>query len=160
MAVGPAQIGGEDVPREREESRDALALLVLRCALAWFLFVWAVNKILEPQQYASVWANIHGIPIGLFLPYVFGVAQILVCLMIFAGYKQGVSYGLGLAMHGVTVALVLPSILLPFAGLSEDCILARLRTDTVPILAAFVALLLLRHHDRWSLDAWRSTRAM
>jgi uncharacterized membrane protein YphA (DoxX/SURF4 family) len=146
------------MPREKEEGRDALALLILRCALAWFLFVWAVNKILEPQQYAGVWANIHGIPIGQSLPYVFGAAQILVCLMIFAGYKRGVSYRLGLAMHGVTVALILPSILLPFAGLSEDYLLARLRTDTVPILAGFVALLLLRHRDRWSLDAWRSAR--
>lgn len=143
------------MPRDREERRDALALLILRCALAWFLFVWAVNKLLEPQQYAGVWANIHGIPIGPFVPYVFGSAQILVCLMIFAGYKRGVSYGL--AMHGVTVALILPSILLPFAGLSEDYILARLRTDTVPILAGFVALLLMRHRDHWSLDVWRST---
>lgn len=146
------------MPPKDERKSDALALLVLRCALAWFLFVWAVNKILDPQQYAGLWANIHGIPIGQGLPYLFGAAQILVCLMMVAGYRRVLSYGLGLAMHGVTMALILPSILLPFAGLNEDYVLARLRTDTVPIMAGFVALLLLRHRDRWSLDAWRGAR--
>jgi peptidoglycan/LPS O-acetylase OafA/YrhL len=120
--------------------------------------VWAVNKILDPEQYASVWANIHGFPIGQSLPYVFGTVQIIVCLMIFAGYMRSVSYGLGLVMHGVTMVLILPSILVPFAGLNENYVLARLRTDTVPILAGFVALLLLRHRDHWSLDAWRGAR--
>jgi hypothetical protein len=32
------------------DKRDALVLLLLRLGLAWLLFVWAVNKIIEPGQ--------------------------------------------------------------------------------------------------------------
>ncbi len=43
--------------------REALALLLLRLGLSWFLFVWAVNKIIEPGQYAQIWGYFHGIEI-------------------------------------------------------------------------------------------------
>ena len=33
---------------------EALALLILRFGCAWFIFVWAVNKLLAPQQYQNL----------------------------------------------------------------------------------------------------------
>lgn len=51
---------------------ESLGLLILRLGLAWFLFVWAVNKILAPAQYEQLWSYFHGINIGATLPYVMG----------------------------------------------------------------------------------------
>ena len=48
----------------RELWQEALGLLILRLGLAWFLFVWAVNKILAPAQYVKIWGYFHGIEIG------------------------------------------------------------------------------------------------
>lgn len=38
----------------RQLWQEALGLLILRLGLAWFLFVWAVNKILAPTQNAKL----------------------------------------------------------------------------------------------------------
>jgi hypothetical protein len=48
--------------------QEALGLLLLRLGLAWFLFVWAVNKMLAPVQYAKLWGFFHGIEIGATAP--------------------------------------------------------------------------------------------
>ena len=50
--------------------QESLGLLILRLGLAWFLFVWAVNKILAPDQYVRIWGYFHGIEIGASAPYV------------------------------------------------------------------------------------------
>ncbi len=52
--------------------QEPMGLLILRLGLAWFLFVWAVNKILAPVQYQKLWGYFHGIDIGTTLPFVMG----------------------------------------------------------------------------------------
>ncbi len=96
------------------DKRDALALLLLRLGLAWFLFVWAVNKIFEPGQYVLIWGYFHGIDIGANLPYFMGGAQIVICIAAALGLWRTVSYGLLFAMHLMTVFVILPSLAAPF----------------------------------------------
>ncbi len=146
-----------DAGAARQEWREALGLLILRLGLAWFLFVWAVNKILAPGQYVKIWGYFHGIEIGAGAPYIMGGAQIAVCLAMAAGFWRPLSYGLGFAMHAVTVAVIFPSLIDPFA-IENGFPTNRNSAIAVAALASFAALWLLRHRDRWSLDAWRARR--
>lgn len=132
--------------------REALGLLILRLGLAWFLFVWAVNKLLAPEQYQRIWGYFHGIDIGATAPYFMGGAQIVICLAMALGFWRSVTYGLAFAMHGVTVVVISASLLAPFV--IEDGFPAnRNASIALAALAGFAALWLLRHRDHWSLDA-------
>ena len=136
---------------------DALGLLVLRLGLAWFLFVWAVNKILAPDQYVRIWGYFHGIEIGAAMPYFMGGAQVVICLAMAFGLWRVVSYGLGFLMHGVTIIVVLPSLIAPFV-IEDGFPVNRNQSVALAALAGFAALWLLRRHDHWSLDAWLARR--
>ena len=138
--------------------REALALLILRLGLAWFLAVWAVNKILAPVQYQKIWGYFHGIDIGPTMPYVLGAAQIAICLAIALGLWRVVTYGLGFAMHAVTVVVVLPGLMAPFV-IEDGFPVNRNESITVAALAGLADLWLIRHRDPWSIDAWRRTRS-
>ncbi len=133
--------------------RDALALLLLRLGLAWFLFVWAVNKIIEPGQYVRIWGYFHGIDIGANLPYFMGGAQIVVCATAALGLWRTLSYGLLFAMHLVTVVVILPNLAAPFE-IENNYPVNRNNAIALAALSGFAAIWLLRHRDHWSLDAW------
>lgn len=139
------------------DQRDALAILLLRLGLGWFLLVWAVNKILAPGQYVKIWDYFHGISIGADMPYYMGAAQIVLALAIMLGLFRTVSYALGFVAHGVTVAVVLPSLLAPFV-IENGFPVNRNQSVALAALAGFAALWLLRHRDAWSLDAFLAAR--
>ena len=137
--------------------QEALGLVILRVGLAWFLFVWAVNKILAPEQYVKLWGYFHGIEIGAVAPYVMGGLQIVVCMAMAAGLWRTASYGLGFAMHAVTIAVIFPSLIAPFVienGFPSN----RNQAVALAAFAGFAALWLLRRRDVWSLDAWLARR--
>lgn len=137
--------------------QEPLGLLVLRCGLAWFLFVWAVNKILAPGQYTKIWSFFHGIEIGANLPYLMGGAQIIICLMIALGLWRVATYALGFLMHGVTVVVIFPSLIAPFV-IKNGFPTNRNQAIALAVLAGFAALWLLRERDTWSLDRWMRRR--
>ncbi|MDA1101280.1 MAG: hypothetical protein O2967_20120 [Proteobacteria bacterium] len=139
------------------DQRDALALLLLRLGLAWFLFVWAVNKIIEPGQYVRIWSYFHGIDIGASLPYFMGGAQIVICIAAALGLWRRISYGLLFAMHLVTVIVILPSLTAPFV-IEDNFPVNRNNAIALAALGGFAAIWLLRHRDHWSLDAWLARR--
>ena len=139
------------------DSRDAVALLILRLGLAWFLFVWAVNKVLEPEQYMRIWGSFHGIDIGATMPYVMGAAQIIICVMAALGLWRTLSYGLLFLMHLVTVIVIFPSLIAPFV-IEDGFPVNRNNSIALATLAAFAALWMLRHRDHYSLDAWLQRR--
>lgn len=134
-----------------------LGVLILRCALAWFLFVWAVNKLLAPGQYKKIWGYFYNIEIDATLPAIMGSAQIIICLAIVLGFWRVVSYGLGLAMHTITIGVISASLMAPF--LIEDGFPTN-RNASVALAAwgGFAALWLLRNVDTWSLDVWLKNR--
>lgn len=139
------------------ERNEALAVLILRLGLAWFLAVWGVNKILAPVQYQKIWGYFHGIEIGPTLPYVMGAAQVVICIGIAVGLWRIVTYGLGFVMHAVTVAVIFPRLLAPFV-IEDGFPVNRNSSIALAALAGFAALWLLRHRDHWSLDAWLRRR--
>ncbi|MEH6402598.1 MAG: hypothetical protein V7750_04450 [Sneathiella sp.] len=137
------------------DKRDAAALLILRLGLVWFLFVWAVNKIIEPGQYTRIWGYFHGVDIGVTMPYVMGGLQILICLIAALGLWRRVSYGLLFLMHLVTVIVIFPSLIDPFS-IVDNFPVNRNNAIALTALSGFSALWLLRHRDHWSLDMWLS----
>ncbi len=145
------------VMAEDYSRRDALAMLILRLGLSWFLFVWAVNKILVPDQYARIWGYFHGIDIGATMPYFMGSAQILICVMAALGLWRVVTYALLFLMHLVTVIVIFPSLIAPFV-VEDGFPTNRNSSIALAALAGFAALWLLRTHDHWSLDAWLKRR--
>lgn len=136
------------------ETREALGLLVLRVGLAWFLLVWAVNKILAPAQYQKIWGYFYGIDIGASVPYLMAAGQILVCIAMMLGLWRVVSYGLGVAMHAVTVAIITPALIAPFVINDNGYPTNRNQAIALAALGGFTALWLMRHRDHWSLDVW------
>lgn len=132
-------------------------MVILRLGLAWFLFVWAVDKILAPVQYQKLWGYFHGIDIGSNLPYVMGSVQIIICVAMAAGYKRTLSYGLGFIMHTVTIAVIYPSLIAPFV-IKNGFPTNRNQAIAVAAWAGFAALWLLRKRDLWSLDVWLARR--
>lgn len=143
----------QNLPVEHYDKRDAFALIILRFGLVWFLFVWAVNKIIEPGQYARIWGYFHGVDIGANLPYVMGGAQVVICLAAALGIWRTVSYGLLFIMHLVTVIVIFPSLIDPFE-IVDNFPVNRNSAVALTALAGFATLWLLRHRDHWTYDAW------
>lgn len=141
-----------------QDWQEPLGLLILRLGLAWFLFVWAVNKILAPVQYQKVWGYFHGIDIGTTLPFVMGGLQIAICVAIVAGLWRTIVYALGFIMHSVTIVVISPSLIAPFV-ITDGFPTNRNQAIAVAAWAGFAALWLLRNRDTWSLDWWLAQRA-
>ncbi|MCF8466096.1 MAG: hypothetical protein K9G33_01715 [Sneathiella sp.] len=137
--------------------QEALALLLLRVGLAWFIFVWATNKIIEPGQYVRIWGYFHGIDIGETMPYFMGGAQIVICVLAALGFWRIFTYGLLFLMHLVTVIVIFPTLIAPFV-IEDNFPVNRNNAIAVAALGGFAALWLLRHRDHWSLDIWISNR--
>jgi len=126
--------------------------------LAWFLLVWAVNKILAPGQYVRLWDYFHGVSIGENMPYYMGGAQIVLSVLMMLGLFRKISYALGFLAHGVTMVIILPSLLAPFV-IDNGFPVNRNQSIAVAAFVGFAALWLLRHRDHWSIDAlWAARR--
>lgn len=65
--------------------RDALAILLLRFGLIWFLFLWAVHKLLATKQYQSLAKNIDKIEINATTVQIVGTIQIFVLILALIG---------------------------------------------------------------------------
>ena len=137
-----------------QDRLDATALLILRLGLAWFIFLWAVHKVITPRQYQSLAAHFDGVDLGLTQVYVIGGVQILLCLFVALGVLRYVSYGSLLVMHLFTVLRRWEGFLDPFAVNEGGFPVNRNQVIDLPVLAAFIALVLLIRRDHFSIGGW------
>lgn len=137
-----------------QDRLDGLAVLILRLGLVWFIFLWAVHKIITPAQYQSLARNIDGVEISLSQVYLAGGVQILLCLMVALGLFRYFSYGSLLAMHFFTVLRRLDGFLDPFAVNERGFPVNRNQVIDLAVLAAFIALVLLIRRDHFSVGGW------
>lgn len=120
------------------------ALFILRLGLGAFLLLFGIDKLVAPTTTVEVFAHFYGLIVSHGMAYGAGVLEILLSLVFLAGLWKTLSYGLGLLLHAVSTLVTYQELLSPFG--TNHLFLA-----AVPVLAAFLALFLLRRHDTlWS----------
>ena len=125
----------------------------MRLSLGAFLMIWAVDKVIAPAHAQGVFAKFYALsdmsPVVL---SVLGFVQIGIILAFAAGFARLWTYGTVLLMHTVSTLSTYPHLLRPWAQGSQ-----LLFWTAVPVLAAMIALFLLRDRDRMlSIDAVRA----
>lgn len=120
----------------------ALSLLLIRLSVAVFLLVWVAHKFLNPERYQGMFEKFYGVATGDAMVLAFGIAQLLIVLAFAIGALKTLSYGAVLLMHGATSIVSYPQYLAPFEGSNI------LFYAGIPVLAAILALFLLREEDR------------
>ena len=133
------------------------ALAVLRVSLGVFLLLWGVEKFVIPDVTVQIWGGFYGVGLAAALVPLVGALESALALAITVGLWRRATYGLGLLLHAVSVAATWRQLLDPW-GLRSGGSPNHLFLAGVPVLAAFVALYLLRDRDTWTLDDWLRRR--
>ena len=132
------------------KDRLALALVLIRVTLGLFLLQWGVEKLVIPAGTISIGRGFYGLALPEWSPAVLGIAEIGLAILLLVGLFRRATYGVATLVHFISVATTAPRMLHPYAPGNH------LFFTAVPVLAAFLALYLLRADDRWSLDGQRS----
>ncbi|NCO21376.1 MAG: hypothetical protein GW905_05085 [Rhodobacterales bacterium] len=141
-------------PLTPADKRDALAVMILRLGLAWFIFLWAAHKIITPGQYQQLARHFDQVDLSLTQIYGTGSVQILLCALAALGLLRALSYG-GLAvMHLFTVTRRWEGFFDPFALNDNGFPINRNQVIDLAVMAAFIALILLIPRDHFSLGGW------
>jgi uncharacterized membrane protein YphA (DoxX/SURF4 family) len=123
------------------------ALLALRITLGLFLLQWGVEKFVVPQANIFIWSHFYGMDVSQTLGYAFGAAEIAIALCMIVGQFRTIIYGAALILHAITVLVTWRQLIDPWGDPINH-----LFTAGVPVLGGFLALFLLRHWDRGTLD--------
>lgn len=133
--------------------RIPLALAILRITLGGFLLLWGIEKFVVPAATVAIWEQFYLVPIGGAMPYVIGISEILFAVWFLLGWKRRVVYGIAVGIHGISTVSTWRQLIDPWGliwGGNNHLFLAG-----VPVLAAFIALYLLRDLDLWTVDGAR-----
>lgn len=118
-----------------------LSLLLLRLGVALVMGFWTADKIINPDHAGAVFKNFYGLgAVGEQALFAIGVVEGLIVLAFLAGLFKTITYGAVLLMHMVSTISSWRQYLEPFDNL--------LFFAAWPMLAACVALFLMRDHDR------------
>ncbi|PKM17690.1 MAG: hypothetical protein CVV11_16370 [Gammaproteobacteria bacterium HGW-Gammaproteobacteria-15] len=122
------------------EQKLPWALLLLRVGIFIVMFVWALDKLVNPQHSAAVFAKFYGIDgLSEMLSYALGTLQLILCGAFLAGLWKTITYGLIMVMHAVSTLSSMPQYIDAFNNL--------LFFAAWPMLAACIALFILRDYD-------------
>ena len=117
-----------------------LSLLLLRLGIFIVFFVWTMDKFFKPEHAVKVFSKFYFIDgLSLNMAYIIGTIQLLVVIAFLLGLMKRYSYGLLLLMHLVSTVTPFVKYFDPFSNL--------LFFAAWPMLAALIALYLLREHD-------------
>lgn len=116
------------------------ALLLLRLGIFIVMFVWALDKFVNPAHTAAVFEGFYGIAgLSSLAATVLGSLQVALCLVFLAGFWKTYSYGLVMVLHGVST--------LSSFGAYLDAFNNLLFFAAWPMFAACIALFMLREYD-------------
>jgi hypothetical protein len=120
-----------------------VSLLLLRLTVFLVMFMWTIDKFLNPGHAARVYEKFYYIAgMESVTMYAIGAIEMVVLLLFLAGYKKTYTYGAVLILHAVSTLSSFNQYLEPFAGPNL------LFFAAWPMLAACFALFLLRDQDR------------
>lgn len=118
-----------------------ISLLLLRIGVAIVMIVWTIDKIINPSHAGAVFDNFYGLAgLGGAALSLIGVGEAVIVAAFVTGTFRTISYGAVLAMHTVSTLSSWRQYLDPFENLMFFA--------AWPMLAACIALFLLRRHDR------------
>jgi len=107
------------------------------------MFMWTIDKLINPGHAASVYEAFYLIPgLSANVMYVIGTLEMVLVLLFVAGCSKSITYGLVLLLHAVSTFSSFKQYLAPFDGPNL------LFFAAWPMLAACLALFLLRDKDR------------
>lgn len=133
------------------------AIAVLRVSLGVFLLLWGLEKFVIPGATVGIWTKFYGVGLATSLVPVVGAGESALALAITVGLWRRATYGLGLLLHAVSVFSSWRQLIDPW-GLRSGGSPNHLFLAGVPVLAAFLALYLMRARDAWTLDVWLERR--
>jgi len=124
----------------QHSAKLANALLLLRLSVFLVMLMWTLDKFINPDHSAAVYANFYQIDgLGAKIFLLIGALELLLLLAFVTGFKKTFSYGLVLAIHAVSTLSTWQQYLDPFNNL--------LFFAAIPMLAACWTLFSLRELD-------------
>lgn len=129
----------------RPEDRIPLALAFLRVSVFLLMFMWTIDKFLNPEHAARVYANFYFLGgLGAAVMYLVGLVELVITIGFVLGAQKSMIYGTVLVLHGISTLSAFRQYLNPFDGPNL------LFFAAWPALAACYALYVLRDLDtRW-----------
>jgi hypothetical protein len=121
-----------------------VSLLVMRLSIAGFLLVWALDKVVSPDHAQEVFGHFYylkDLPPAVL--QVLGYVQTGIIAAFAIGIARTFTYGAVLLMHAISTASTYTHLIAPWGEGSQLLFWA-----AVPVLAAMLALFLLRDRDR------------
>lgn len=130
-----------------QDKKLQLSLLFIRLTIFLVMFMWTIDKFINPGHASKVYASFYYIAdLEVNIMYVIGAIEMFILLLFVAGYKKQYTYGAVLALHAVSTLASFKQYLAPFDGPNL------LFFAAWPMLAACFALFVLRDQDKmWSL---------
>lgn len=126
-----------------EDKKLQWSLLFLRLSVFLVMFMWTIDKFINPGHAAKVYEKFYYIAgLGDVVMYAIGAIEIIVLLLFLAGYKKIYTYTAVLLLHAVSTLSSFNQYLAPFEGPNL------LFFAAWPMLAACFALFLLRDRDK------------
>ena len=136
------------------ERRDALAVLVLRLGLFWFLFLWAIHKLLATSQYQQLARHFDGVELSAFSVQAGGVAQLAILFLVLIGIFRPFTYSAMAVMHAFTISRQWDRYIDPFAINDRGFPVNRNVSESVAVMGAFIVLVMLIPRDHFSVGGW------
>ncbi|MDE2155238.1 MAG: hypothetical protein KGJ32_04980 [Xanthomonadaceae bacterium] len=129
------------------QKRLSWALLFLRLSVFLVMLMWTLDKFIRPEHAAGVFAHFYTVAgLGATAFLVLGSIELLLLLAFVAGFARRFSYGAVLLLHAGSTLSSWHQYLHPDEGANL------LFFAAWPMLAACVALYLLRDYDSMTLD--------
>ncbi|MBU2711501.1 hypothetical protein KCG35_10555 [Zooshikella sp. WH53] len=119
-----------------------LSLVGLRFTVFLVMFMWTLDKFINPVHAAHVYKKFYFLPsFEPFLMYTLGAVEMLILFMFLLGLQKKYSYGAVLLFHTISTLSSLKQYLTPFDGVHL------LFFAAWPMLAACLTLFLLQDED-------------
>lgn len=123
-------------------NRIASALFLLRLSVFIVMFLWTIDKFINPEHAAAVYKSFYFLGgFGATTFMIIGALELLILIGFLLGIKKTITYGLVLAFHTVSTVSTWGKLLTPFEGVNL------LFFTALPMLAACWALFSLRNLD-------------
>jgi hypothetical protein len=132
-----------NISTNNEDRSLLISLAILRLSTAFFLSIWAIDKILNTSRAGKTFSKFYISVDESTVILVLGCIQLLIILLFAAGLFKFFTYGAVLLMHTVSVAASYQIYMDP---LSRPNILF---WAAIPVLGGMIALFLLRNQDRF-----------